>query len=79
MSEAMDCQNVISLTHQPHLNAVLLPGGGPEEGGGDPGEAAGDHAPATSVLAHSLAVVADKTRTTEISLKVILFLCISLL
>merc|ERR1711862_503795 len=50
------------------LDAVLLPGGGPEERGGDPGEAAGDHAPATSVLANSLAIVTDKTRTTEISL-----------
>ena len=51
-----------------HLDAVLLPGGGPEQRGGDPGEAAGDHAPATSVLANSLAIVTDQTRTTEISL-----------
>ena len=50
------------------LNAVHLPGGGPEDGDGSPGEVAAYEAPNTAILTQSLTIVTGHAGGTAVAL-----------
>ena len=50
------------------LNAVHLPGGGPEDGGGSPWKVAADEAPEAAILPNSLPIVTGQAGGTPVTL-----------